>query len=145
MKKKIVCGTYADLVFMDEETMTKVVRTWKTENEEKEKEGWHPAHPTLYLKREVYDKIGLFDLNYKIVADYDFMLRMMKDKDIKLSYINDTIIHMRHGGTSTAGLKGYYKNLKESHRALVSNGIKHAYFVDLRRIRKTLKQIINKK
>ena len=133
-------GTYADLIFMDEETMTKPERVWKSAKG-KLKNGWHPAHPTLYLKKDVYDKIGLFDLQYRIVADYDFMLRMMKDENIKLEYINDVLIHMRAGGTSTAGLKGYVKNLKESHKALVNNKIKHPYIVDFKRIIKTLFQM----
>ena len=134
-------GTYANLIFMDEETMSKPQRVWKSAKG-KLKNGWHPAHPTLYLKKEVYDKIGLFDLQYRIVADYDFMIRMMKDESIKLEYINEVLIHMRTGGTSTAGLKGYTKNLKESHKALVNNKIKHPYLVDLKRIIKTIFQMI---
>ena len=134
-------GTYADLIFMDEETMSKPQRIWKSAKG-KMKNGWHPAHPTLYLKKEVYDKIGLFDLQFRIVADYDFMLRMMKDESIKLEYINEVLIHMRAGGTSTAGLKGYIKNLKESHKALLKNEIKHPYIVDIRRIVKTILQML---
>ena len=134
-------GTYSDLIFMDEETMTKPQRIWKSAKG-KLKNGWHPAHPTLYLKKEVYDQIGLFDLQFRIVADYDFMIRMMKNENIKLEYINEVLIHMRAGGTSTAGLKGYVKNLKESHKVLVKNEIKHPYLVDFKRIVKTLFQMI---
>ena len=134
-------GTYSNLIFMDEKTMTKPQRVWKSAKG-KIKNGWHPAHPTLYLKKEVYDKIGLFDLQYRIVADYDFMLRMMKDENIKLEYIDEVLIHMRAGGTSTDGLKGYTKNLKESHKALVNNKIKNPYIVDFKRIIKTLFQMI---
>lgn len=137
-------GTYANLIFMDEETMTKPKRIWKSAYGKLEN-GWHPAHPTLYLKKEVYDKIGLFNLKYKIVADYDFMIRMMKDKTIKLEYINEYIVYMRIGGTSTAGIKGYIKNLKEAHNALKENKIKHPIIVDIKRIVKTLKEMIMKK
>lgn len=137
-------GTYANLIFMDEETMTKPKRIWKSAYGKLEN-GWHPAHPTLYLKKEVYDKIGLFNLKYRIVADYDFMIRMMKDKTIKLEYINEYIVYMRIGGTSTAGIKGYIKNLKESHNALKENKIKHPIIVDIKRIVKTLKEILMKK
>lgn len=137
-------GTYANLIFMDEETMTKPKRIWKSEHGKLEN-GWHPAHPTLYLKKEVYDKIGLFNLKYRIVADYDFMIRMMKDKTIKLEYINEYIVYMRIGGTSTAGIKGYIKNLKEAHNALKENKIKHPIIVDIKRIVKTLKEMLMKK
>ena len=52
-------GTYANLIFMDEETMSKPKRIWKSPYGKLEN-GWHPAHPTLYLKKEVYDMF----LNY---------------------------------------------------------------------------------
>lgn len=143
--EKTTCdGIYANLIFMDEETMQKPQRIWNSPNGKLEK-GWHPAHPTLYLKREVYNKIGEFNLQYRICADYDFMLRMMLDKSIKLEYIDDYLIYMRVGGTSTAGIKGYIKNLKEAHSVLVNNKIKHPYFIDMLRIGKTLKQMIKAK
>lgn len=116
-------------------------RIWK-EKRGKVEYGWHPAHPTLYLKKEVYDKIGLYDLKYKIVADYDFMIRMLLDKEIKLECIDEYIVHMRVGGTSTEGFKGYKNNLKEAHQVLVKNNIKHPYFIDFYRIIKTLKQMM---
>lgn len=137
-------GIYGNLIFMDEETMSKPQRIWKSKKGNM-KFGWHPAHPTLYLKKDVYNKIGLFDLQYKIVADYDFMLRLMKDKSINLEYINEYLIYMRVGGVSTDGIKGYKKNLKESHQALVNNGIKNAYMVNILRILKTIKQMIMSK
>lgn len=136
-------GTYANLIFMDEETMTKPKRIWKSPCGKLE-DGWHPAHPTLHLKREVYDKIGLFNLKYRIVADYDFMIRMMKDKSIKLEYIDKYIVYMRIGGTSTAGLKGYAKNLKEAHQTLKENKVKHPILVDMKRILKTIRQMKTK-
>lgn len=133
-------GTYANLIFMDEETMSIPKRIWKSPCGKLE-DGWHPAHPTLYLKKEVYEKIGLFNLKYRIVADYDFMIRMMKEKTIKLEYIDEYIVHMRIGGTSTAGIKGYAKNLKEAHQALKENKIKHPIVIDIKRIIKTLKEM----
>lgn len=133
-------GTYADLIFMDEETMSKPKRIWKSPKGKIER-GWHPAHPTLYLKREIYDKIGNFHTQFRICADYDFMLRLLKDKEIKLAYINEYLVYMRTGGTSTNGLKGYLKNLKEAHQVLVENQIKYPYVVDFLRIMKTVKQM----
>ena len=134
-------GTYANLIFMDEETMSKPQRIWNSPKGKLEN-GWHPAHPTLYLRKEVYDKIGFFNLNYRIAADYDFMIRVMKDKTIKLSYIDDYIIYMRTGGASTAGLKGYIKNLKEANEVLKNNNIKYPYIVSIKRIIKTIKEMI---
>ena len=140
LKQTHADGIYGNLMFMDAETMTKPQRIWKSAKGKVEY-GWHPAHPTLYLKKEVYDTIGLFDLQFKICADYDFMIRMLQNKEIKLSYLNEYLVFMRIGGTSTAGMKGYMKNLQEAHQVLVKNHIKFPYFVDFLRTIKTCKQI----
>ncbi len=140
-QKESCDGTYGNLIFMDEQTMSIPQRIWKSKKGDVNK-GWHPAHPTLYLKRQVYDKIGLFDLQYRIAADYDFMIRMLQDEQIKLSYIDADIVYMRTGGASTDGLKGYRKNLKEAHQVLKANHIPHPYLVDTRRIVKTIGQMV---
>jgi glycosyltransferase len=107
--------------------------------------GWIPAHPTLYLKKDVYNKIGLFNLKYKVVSDYDFMIRLGLNKNIKLFYIKDYLIHMRYGGASNNGLKGYLYNLKESYQILKDNKIKCALIVSLFRIIGTIFQMITAK
>ena len=120
--------------------MTKVVRNWTSKTGDY-KLGWHPPHPTLYLKKEVYDKIGNFNLNYRICSDYDFMLRMMKN-NINLFYIKSILVHMRSGGVSTDGLKGYINNFKESYLVLKNNKIRCPLFVNIIRTIKTIFQMI---
>ena len=132
-------GTYSDLKILDE-NLNKVVRRFKAKKGNY-KLGWYPPHPTLYLKKEVYEKYGNYDLNYRIAADYDFMLRIMKNK-IKLSYIKDDLVYMRSGGASTDGLKGYKKSFKESINVLKKNNIKFPYLVNYLRTFKIFKQII---
>lgn len=132
-------GTYSDLEIRDEETMTKVVRKFivKTGNY---KLGWHPPHPTLYLKKEIYQEFGNYNQEYKIAADYDFMLRIMKESSVKLRYIPKTLVYMRSGGVSTNGLKGYFKSFKESYNVLRKNEIKFPLFINLIRTWKILMQ-----
>lgn len=132
-------GVYGDLQFRDKE-MKKVVRVWKSKHGSY-KFGWHPPHPTLYLKKEVYNNIGTFNMKYKVVADYDFMIRMMKNKT-NLFYIKKVLIHMREGGCSTAGLKGYINNFKESYRVLKDNKVHFSLIVNIIRTIKTVWQMI---
>ncbi len=136
IQKEGTDGVHADLVYVDGE---KIVRIWK-QGQGKIRYGWMPGHPTLYLKREVYDKYGLYKDYYKAAADYEFMIRILKDDSVKLSYIPEILIKMSHGGTSTNGLKGYLKSLKEGHMALVENNVKCAWFTDFCRIMKVLCQ-----
>lgn len=136
-------GTYSDLEFKDFETMSIKKRVFRA-NRGSIYTGWHPPHPTLYLKKSVYEKIGNFDLKFRIAADFDFMIRLLKDKTIKLSYIKESLIFMRLGGVSTYGLKGYYKSLKEAHNSLKKNKIKFRVVASFCRIVRFVLQIIFK-
>ena len=66
-------------------------------------------HPTCFVKKVVYDKIGCFDTQYKISADYDFLLRCIIHKFI-FNYIPEILCHFRPGGMSAScasNLEGY--------------------------------------
>lgn len=80
-----------------------------------------PAHPTCYMRRSVAERTGLFDVSYKIAADYDFMLRAIEavpeSERPRLQFIDDTLIDMKHGGASTSGLGGYVRGNLESLRS----------------------------
>ncbi|MGQ7947234.1 glycosyltransferase family 2 protein [Flavobacterium sp. WC2509] len=67
----------------------------------KVKDGWLPLHPTVYLKKSVIDKYGLYSLNFKIASDTEFLLRYLYKYKIKMTYINVYIVKMRMGGMST--------------------------------------------
>ena len=62
--------------------------------------GFMPAHPSFYCKREIFDKAGLYSLDYKIGADYEMMVRLFKRHKIKSLYANKDFVTMRTGGAS---------------------------------------------
>lgn len=130
-------GAHADLVYKDGD---KIVRKWHM-GEGDIYQGWMPGHPTLFLKREIYEKYGLYNTSYKISADYEFMIRFLKEKENKLAYLPETIVSMFYGGTSNQGF-GYLLSLKEGHKALKTNRIKKSYYIDVRRIIRVLLQFI---
>lgn len=134
-------GAHADLVYADEE---RVVRYWKMGPQKSLYLGWMPGHPTLFLKREVYEKYGLYNPEYKIAADYEFMIRFLKDRENKLAYLPKTIIRMYYGGTSTSDTGSYLKSLREGHRALKDNGVNGAFLIDFLRTCRVLLQFIVK-
>lgn len=137
-------GIYSNLNFLDEKTMSKVERKFIA-GSGNYKLGWHPPHPTLYLKKEVFDKFGYYNQKYRIAADYDFMLRIMKSNTLKLEYINETLVNMRTGGVSTNGIKGYYKSFKESYQVLKNNKIKFALVINIIRTLKIFLQVLKAK
>ena len=118
-------GIYGDLQYVDKENTNKIIRFWKSCEFKPNllREGWMPAHPTLILKKEVYLKHGVFDKSFKIAADYDFMLRIFKDSNLKLGYLPKVVYKMRVGGASNRSLKNIIKKSKEDYRAIRSNNI----------------------
>lgn len=140
MEKEGTDGVHGDLYYMEGD---KVVRYWH-QGQGNIRYGWMPGHPTLYLKKSVYDKYGLYKTDYRISADYEFMIRILKDKKVKLSYLPEVLIYMSHGGTSTNSLGAYLAGMKEGHRALRENGVHFAWFTDICRTLRVLAQFIKK-
>jgi len=117
-------GVYGDLVYTPKSDTSKVLRYWKSKDFDSSllKQGWMPAHPTLILKKEVYEKYGNFDLDFKIAGDYDFMLRVLS-AGIKVKYIPEILYKMRVGGESNKSLKNIMLKSREDLRALRRNGV----------------------
>lgn len=131
-------GVHADLVYVEG---NKVIRYWRM-GQGKISQGWMPGHPTLYLKREVYEKFGLYDTSFVSSSDYEFMVRILKDDQLKLAYIPEVLISMFYGGTSSGGIKGYWRNVKEAYYSLKKNNVKNAWLVILKRVWKVSLQFI---
>ena len=138
MEREGTDGVHGDLDYTDGD---KIVRKWR-QGQGNIRTGWMPGHPTLYLKKEVYEKYGVYKTDYRISADYEYMIRILKDHQVKLSYIPEVLIKMAHGGTSTNSLGAYLEGLKEGHRALRENGVRFAFVTDFLRIFRVLKQFV---
>lgn len=93
---------YADLVYVKEDDVSKVVRYWKSVEYKPGlfKSGWMPAHPTFFVRRSAYEKYGLFDLSYQIAADFELLFRLIEKSKIKTKYIPKVLVTMRLGGTT---------------------------------------------
>ncbi len=96
--------SYGNGLFVDEHDTSKVVRNWISGEYKKSRvvNGWLPLHPTVYIRKECFDKMGLYDESYKIAADSDFLVRYMYKADFKVTYYSDYVVRMRMGGLSTS-------------------------------------------
>jgi glycosyltransferase len=114
---------YGDLVYVQKENTTKVVRYWQSGecSHVEMKKGWMPPHPTFFVRKEVYEKFGLFDTSYNIAADYDFMMRVLYKGGISTAYIPEVFVKMRVGGESNKSLKNIWRKSKEDLRAMKTN------------------------
>jgi hypothetical protein len=85
--------------------------------------GWMPAHPAMVLTREAYDRVGQYRTDYKIAADFEFIVRAFREHGLSYTYLRDVFVKMQHGGVST-GSEGVRATInREMLRACVENGV----------------------
>lgn len=120
-----VDGVYGDLVYVSANDKDKVIRYWCAGEYSfsKLRRGWMPPHPTLYLRRGIYEKWGLYDTRFRIAADYDAMLRYLVRGRIRLAYIPEVLVKMRVGGESNRSLERIIKKSREDYYAIRQNDI----------------------
>ena len=125
-----VMTAYADLQYVDADDLQKVRRNWKSGPFKRENFyfGWMPPHPTFFVRREVYDKAGLFNLEMRSAADYELMLRILLKLRLPAHYIPAVIVKMRTGGISNASLFNRLRANKEDRLAWKLNGLKPYFF-----------------
>ena len=108
--------------------LKRVTRIWNSRTFSKNLiwAAWQPPHPGFYAKKTTYQKVGSFDLSFKIAADFDWLFRAFYVKRIKSDYIDTRIVKMREGGASNGSLKiryilikDYFKTYKMNNRALL--------------------------
>ncbi len=123
-EERSVDTVYGDLQYVRKDDPTKVVRYWQScpFDIAMLQKGWMPPHPTVYLRKKVYDRFGFFDTSFRIAADYDFMLRIFRDNLRTAVYIPEVLVKMRVGGESNS-IKNYIRKWKEDYRALKRNKI----------------------
>jgi glycosyltransferase involved in cell wall biosynthesis len=123
-KNKNLDSVYADLFYVSEKNTNKIIRKWVTGPQKEFKFGWHPAHPTFYIKKNIYDRFGLFDLSFRLAADFEIMLRLLEKHKIKTIYLKEPLVKMRLGGETNKSLKNIYCQNIECIRAFDKNNIK---------------------
>lgn len=118
-------AVFGDLVYVSKSDTTRVVRHWAAGSfhPRRLKYGWMPPHPTLYLRREVYERLGHFNKTMRIAADYDFILRYFTQATGKSVHIPEVLYKMRMGGVSNRNLPMIRQKMKEDMQAIRSNGV----------------------
>jgi glycosyltransferase len=124
---------YGDLEYVDAKSTDRVVRRWISSAFEPGsfKKGWHPPHPSFFVRRSVYERFGLFDEELRIAADYEFMLRVMEKQRLNCLYLPGVKVKMRTGGASNHSLKNIWKANRESYLAFRKNGLRAPVWLPL--------------
>jgi len=126
---------YGDLEYVAKDNPAKTIRKWRSQSYQEGlfEKGWHPPHPTFFVKKCIFDEYGSFDLRYDIGADYELMLRFLKKHRIRSCYIPSVLVKMRTGGKSNKNLWQIIKTNIECFKAWKRNGLKITPFIILKK------------
>lgn len=126
LNDRTVDACYGDLEYVSATDTTRVVRRWRAGAFGRQKffHGWMPPHPTLFLRREVYDRFGLFREDLGTSADYEFMLRVFVKHGLTATYIPRVLVHMRTGGASNRSMAARWRANRNDALAWKVNGLR---------------------
>lgn len=118
---------FGDLVYVTEDNH-KVVRYWKSRPYERGSfaRSWCPAHPTFYIRRSALERLGKFDLSYRLAADAEFMMRYLEGGGIRSAYIPHVQVRMRVGGATNQSWRNIVQQNREIFQALDKNVIPYS-------------------
>ena len=118
-------AVYGDIHFVQPDNLNKCVRYYSSRNFRPwaVRFGYMPAHPSFYIRRCIYERYGLYSLEYKIAADFDMIVRLFCKYKIRAKYIEKDFVTMRTGGISTSKISHRILITREDARACRSNGI----------------------
>lgn len=128
-------AVYGDIHFVKDENLKKCTRYFSSRyfRPWALRFGFMPAHPSFYVRREVYEKYGLYDLNFRTSSDFEMMVRLFVKENIRAKYINMDFVTMRAGGESTAGLEAKRKVNRDIAGSLKKHGVySNQFFQSLR-------------
>ena len=122
---KNVESVFSDLIYVKNSDLSKGVRLYSSKNFTPSllPYGIMPAHPTFFVKREIYKKYGMFREDYKILADFELIARFLYVNRVSYCYMKGIIVKMRVGGVSTSWESLVTNNI-EMVKACRENGIK---------------------
>lgn len=133
-------AVYADLYYVAPQDTNRVIRHWISGRRRSFRWGWHPAHPSFYVRREIYQRYGLFDPDFRLAADFELMLRLIEKDHIRLVYLPEPLVRMRLGGATSKNLTNIMKGNKECIKAFKKNGIKTSFLYPFFRLLPKIKQ-----
>jgi len=139
--EKKVESCYGDLVYMDK-GLGRVVRRWVSEayKDGLFEKGWSPPHPSFFVRRQAYERYGLFDPGFSLAADYELMLRFIRKHRVSTAYIPRVLVKMRVGGASNRSLLNIARQNVECYRAWKHNGMCASPAIIIRKLASRLRQ-----
>ena len=118
-------AVFGDVLIVDPFDESQVLRYYSSRDFHPSRLAWGfmPAHPTLFVKRRVYEACGGYDPAYRIAGDFEFCLRAFIKHRVRYRYIADAFVRMPSGGLSNRGWRSKWTITREMRRACTVNGV----------------------
>ena len=114
---------FSNILYTSQHNTNKIIRKWKSNLKEgiqsnsilskKINNGWMPPHTAIFFKKDLLNRIGYYNENFIISSDYDFIIRMFKEENLKIYFLNKYTIKMRMGGISNKNIQNIFLKMKE--------------------------------
>jgi len=116
---------YGDVAFFDSQKPDHCIRFYSSSRFKPEllAWGWMPAHTSVFMRKRVFDRNGLYRTDYRIAGDFEYMTRIFADPALEWRYLAQVMVHMRTGGASTSGWRSALTINREILRACRENGL----------------------
>jgi glycosyltransferase involved in cell wall biosynthesis len=124
-----VQAAFGDVSIVDVDDATREVRRYSSRRftPERMSYGLMPAHPTLFLRREVYEAVGEYDTQFRIAGDFELCLRAFARRNTPFRYVAEPLVRMPRGGLSNNGWRSKLEITREMRRACAMNGVRTNY------------------
>ena len=136
---------FGNILIVSQKDIYKTIRFNKPGKFKKGKlmKGWLPPHPTLYMKKKIFDNLNGFNTSFKIQADFEMMIRIFEKNDFKSFYIDKVLVRMRFGGASTRISNLLRGNIEASNACKINGYPGGVYFIMVKMLSR-LPQFINR-
>ena len=137
---------YGDACFFSGNDVTKIKRRYRSDKLSERNLAWGkmPAHPAIFIRKRIYQKVGNFDTSFQIAADYDFLCRLVQYLGLKIVYCPSVFVLMQLGGVSTGGFRNTVLLNKEVLMAIANNKIYTNIFMVLSKYPAKIMQFLKK-
>jgi glycosyltransferase involved in cell wall biosynthesis len=122
-------AAFADASIVDADDPAHIVRRYSSKRFTPQRMafGLMPAHPTLFLRREVYRSVGEYDTQFRIAGDFELCLRVFARRTTRYRYVAEPLVRMPRGGLSNSGWRSKLQITREMRRACAMNGVRTNY------------------
>jgi glycosyltransferase involved in cell wall biosynthesis len=130
MQQEDLDAVVGDVGFFHKENVHHLVRHYRSGRFTPERLawGWMPAHPALFMRREVFRRVGNFKTDYQIAADYEYVVRAFCGQEpLRYKHLPEVLVRMQMGGVSTKGISATIRLNQEIIRACRENGVATNY------------------